>query len=203
VAAAVRLPRTPLPPRAAHEAKNVNEFDQVPECAPMRKGRDGGWSRITTMLVVVIVLLAGAGVGGYFYIKHHRDYANITSEQGFMSSADSNIVNFVQWQESADGVLTGTIQTTQSSPFLGSPPRTDSQQLNGHVNGTHIVLTTTATGKTTTFYGTLSEGMLNLTFPASDTSCPGSGDVTELFKLVTVAQFNDAPRHMTGKAPSC
>jgi hypothetical protein len=178
----------------------------------VRKSGDGGWSRISTVLVIVIVLLVGSGFGTYFYLIDHHDYANISSDQGFLSSTDSNVVNFVQWQESAGGVLTGTMQTTSWSTFPGIPSKgispstssnTDSQQLNGHVNGTHIVLTTSAQGKTTTFYGTLSEGTLNLTFSASDTPCPGSGDTTESFKLATVAQFNDAPRHMTATPPGC
>ena len=157
----------------------------------MRRAGDGGGSHITAIAVVVVVLLAG-GVGGYFYVKHHRDYAKISYGQGFLSNIGSNEVNFVQWQESAGGVLTGTIQTTtkSSSPAISTlnvQPSTSlntvSQQLNGRVNGTDVVLTTTVRGKTTTLYGTLGDRTLNLTFPADDSQCPGQGDTTEPFKL--------------------
>ncbi len=156
----------------------------------MRRARDEGGSHITAIVVAVVVLLAVAGVAGYFYVKDHHDYANISSEQGFLSNTSANEVNFVQWQESAGGLLTGSIQTTTKSSdqavetFNGQPSvSTASQQLSGHVDGAHVVFTTTVQGKTVTLYGTSGDGTLKLTFPADNSVCPGQGDITERFEL--------------------
>jgi hypothetical protein len=175
----------------------------------------GGRSRPLIGIVIgVVIVVALAATGFVYYQQHHKDYANLASDQGFLSIT-SNVTNFVQWQESG-GVLTGTIQTTTETaatpadstgipiPATPASSSTVSQSLSGHVNGTHVVLTlTTGQNKGTTVFGTLGANSLVLTFPSNDSSCPSQGDSIESFRLASVSQFNDAPHHMSGVAPSC
>ena len=76
--------------------------------------QESGGRRTVPMsgVIVFVVIVALLAAGFVYYEDHHpKDYANLTANQGFLST-NANVTNFVQWQESSGGVLTGSIQTT-------------------------------------------------------------------------------------------